>query len=56
MNYRINFGVVSKLLDENSIPSSRKCKLSYHDLETSREIYLAVVTRKSNAFFCLERE
>lgn len=56
MNYRINFGVVSKLLDENSIPSSRKCKLSYHDLETNREIYSAVVTRKSNAFFCLERE
>lgn len=56
MNYRINFGIVSKLLDKHSIPSSRKCKLSCHDLETNREISSAVVTRKSNAFFCLERE
>lgn len=28
----------------------------YHDLETNREISLAVVMRKSNSFFCLEHE
>lgn len=56
MNYRIGLGLSANSWIKIASPSSRKCKFSYHDLETNREISLAVVMRKRNSFFCLEHE